>query len=50
MIRCKCCGKFISYEETANGNAEFYHEPSSHFGKEINEWTCKKCMAKGNNK
>jgi hypothetical protein len=29
-----------------SGEAEYYHEPSSHFGKEINEWTCKKCAKK----
>lgn len=43
MIRCVSCGKFISYHEIESNRAAFYHEPSSHFGPEVNEWTCAAC-------
>lgn len=43
-IKCAACGKFISYDEIESNRAAFYHEPSSHFGPEVNEWTCAACV------
>lgn len=43
MIKCAACGKFIPYADMQSGRASFRHEPSSHFGPEVSEWTCAIC-------
>lgn len=42
--RCVACGRFIA--TSALDEAEFYHEPDSHKGPEVNEWTCLPCIKK----
>jgi hypothetical protein len=42
-VRCTFCGKFIPYSDMTSGAARFHFEPSSHFGPERTEWSCKDC-------
>lgn len=43
MNKCVRCGRFFSFDDQDN---RFDHEPSSHFGPEINDWTCGDCVRK----
>jgi hypothetical protein len=45
--RCADCGRFLSYAEVESGETRFYFEPASHFGPEVTEWTCARCVARG---
>lgn len=42
-IRCAECGKFISYQAILDGETNYYFEPDSYFGPEIEEHTHKNC-------
>lgn len=46
-IRCAECGRFISHADMQSGAARFDFTPDSHFGPEINEWTCPTCLGTG---
>ena len=46
-VKCVSCGKFVGYDEMTDGSASFYFEPDNHFGPEVSEWTCKRCVAEG---
>lgn len=41
-IRCVSCGKFIANAELAK--AKFIFEPDNHFGPEVTDWVCEKCV------
>jgi hypothetical protein len=45
-IKCVECGKFVPYNEMKDG-AIFYHEPDNEYGPEVNEWTCHRCILRG---
>lgn len=44
-IKCAGCGKFIPHSDMERRLASLHHEPSSHFGPEVNEWTCAACVS-----
>lgn len=41
-VKCIACGKFIADADLDKGH--FHHEPLSHFGPEVKEWTCAACV------
>ena len=45
-VKCRWCGKFISYQDMDAGYAQFYFEPLNEYGPEVSEWTCKNCNNK----
>ena len=46
-IQCAACGQFIPYADMEiGGKGRFHFEPDSHFGPEVCEWECVKCVQK----
>lgn len=43
-FKCSGCGQFIGYADIENSRAYLHFEPASHFGPEISEWVCARCV------